>query len=69
MIEWRVDAFEGVESLNAVRQVLKELASVVKETILVFTFRSNDASNNDTRAYLVYTIADSSTQTVELEIV
>ncbi|MBR2045176.1 MAG: type I 3-dehydroquinate dehydratase [Agathobacter sp.] len=42
MIEWRVDAFEGVESLNAVRQVLKELASVVKETILVFTFRSKE---------------------------
>ena len=35
----------------------------------VFTFRSNDASNNDTRAYLVYTLADSSTQTVELQIV
>ena len=35
----------------------------------VFIFRSNDASYNDTRAYLIYTLADSSTQTVELEIV
>ena len=34
-----------------------------------FTFRSNDGSNNDTRAYLIYTLADSSTQTVELQIV
>lgn len=35
----------------------------------VFTFRSNDASYNDTRAYLIYTLAVSSTQTVELKIV
>lgn len=42
MIEWRVDAFEGVESLNAVREVLKELAPFVKNTILVFTFRSKE---------------------------
>lgn len=34
-----------------------------------FTFRSNDRSENDTRAYLIYTLADSSTQTVELQIV
>lgn len=31
-------------------------------------FVANDASNNDTRVYLIYTLADSSTQTVELEI-
>ena len=42
MIEWRVDAFEGVESLNAIREVLTELAPLVKETILVFTFRSKE---------------------------
>lgn len=42
MIEWRVDAFEGVESPNAVREVLNELAPLVKETILVFTFRSKE---------------------------
>lgn len=34
-----------------------------------FMFVANDASNNDTRAYLIYTLADSSTQTVELQIV
>ena len=42
MIEWRVDAFEGVESLNAVREVLRELAPLVKDTILIFTFRSKE---------------------------
>ena len=42
MIEWRVDAFEGVESPNAVREVLKEIAPLIKETILVFTFRSKE---------------------------
>lgn len=42
MIEWRVDAFSGVKSPNAVRQVLKELAPLVENTILVFTFRSKE---------------------------
>ena len=42
MIEWRVDAFEGVESPNAVRKVLKEIAPIIKETIFVFTFRSKE---------------------------
>lgn len=42
MIEWRVDAFEGVESPNAVRDVLKEIAPLVKDTIVVFTFRSKE---------------------------
>lgn len=42
MIEWRVDAFDGVESLNAVREVLKELAPFLENTILVFTFRSKE---------------------------
>jgi len=42
MVEWRVDAFNGVKSPNAVREVLRELAPLVKETILVFTFRSKE---------------------------
>lgn len=42
MIEWRVDAFDGVESPNAVREVLSEIASLIKDTILVFTFRSKE---------------------------
>lgn len=32
-----------------------------------FMFVANYASNNDTRMYLIYTFADSTTQTVELE--
>lgn len=42
MIEWRVDAFEGVKSINAVRDVLQEIAPLIGETILVFTFRSKE---------------------------
>ena len=42
MIEWRVDAFEGVESPNAVREVLKCVAPLIKDTIFVFTFRSKE---------------------------
>ena len=40
MVEWRVDAFEGIESLNAIREVLQELKQHVTDTILVYTFRS-----------------------------
>lgn len=42
MVEWRVDAFCGVESPNEVREVLKEIAPLLADTILVFTFRSKE---------------------------
>lgn len=42
MIEWRVDAFEGVESLNEVREVLETIAPLLTDTIFVFTFRSKE---------------------------
>ncbi len=42
MIEWRVDAFEGVNSPNAVREVLEAIKTLVEDTIFVFTFRSKE---------------------------
>ncbi len=42
MIEWRVDAFENVASLNAIREVLADLKPIVKNTILLYTFRSKE---------------------------
>ena len=42
MLEWRVDAFEQVTSLNAVREVLHELAPIVKDVIFLYTFRSKE---------------------------
>ena len=61
MIEWRVDAFEGVESPNAVREVLRELAPLVKNTILVFTFRSKEQgglrSMNNEKVYDLHQVA------------
>lgn len=42
MVEWRVDAFSGVKSPNAVREVLDEVAPLIKEVIFVFTFRSKE---------------------------
>ena len=42
MVEWRVDAYSGIHSLNAVREVLAELKPVIGETILLFTFRSKE---------------------------
>lgn len=40
MIEWRVDAFELVQDIGAVQEVLKLLGDVIGNSILVFTFRS-----------------------------
>lgn len=42
MVEWRVDAYSGINSLNAIREVFAELKPLVKETILLFTFRSKE---------------------------
>lgn len=42
IIEWRVDAFEGIHSLNAIREVLIALKNIVQDTVLLFTFRSKD---------------------------
>lgn len=42
MIEWRVDAYSGIHSLNAIRDVFAELKPLVKDTILLFTFRSKE---------------------------
>lgn len=61
MIEWRVDAFEDVNSLNAVREVLRELEPLVKDTILVFTFRSKEqggvCSLDDEKVYDLHQVA------------
>ena len=40
MLEWRVDAFAQVDSLNAIREVLEALAPVVSQTPFIVTFRS-----------------------------
>ena len=42
MIEWRVDAFSGVKSPNAVREVLQKIAPLIRDTVFVFTFRSKE---------------------------
>lgn len=40
MIEWRVDAFDNVHSLDAVREVLAEVRPIIHDTVFLFTFRS-----------------------------
>lgn len=61
MVEWRVDAFEEVSSPNAVREVLKEIAPLVLDTILVFTFRSKAqgglCSLNSEKVYDLHQVA------------
>lgn len=42
MIEWRVDAFENAQSPNAIREILKDMKEIIKESILVYTFRSKN---------------------------
>jgi len=42
MIEWRVDAYSGVESPNAVRAVFEAVKPIIENTVFVFTFRSKE---------------------------
>lgn len=61
MIEWRVDAFSEIKSPNAIRQVLNEIAELVKDTIFVFTFRSKEqggvCSLSKSRVYDLHQVA------------
>lgn len=40
MIEWRVDAFEDGISIEAIEEVLQGLEGLMKDTVLVYTFRT-----------------------------
>ncbi|WP_099224558.1 type I 3-dehydroquinate dehydratase [Listeria costaricensis] len=40
IVEWRVDFFEGVEDIAAVKEALQALREVLPDTPLLFTFRS-----------------------------
>ncbi len=42
IIEWRVDAFSGINSLNAIREVFEAVKPFLKETVFLFTFRSKE---------------------------
>ncbi|MEH7547661.1 MULTISPECIES: type I 3-dehydroquinate dehydratase [Bacillaceae] len=46
IIEWRVDVYEHVEDLEAVKQMLSELRRLVKDSLFLFTFRSHKEGGN-----------------------
>ncbi|MCM3727863.1 type I 3-dehydroquinate dehydratase [Neobacillus cucumis] len=46
IIEWRVDVYEYVEDLEAVKQMLSELRRLVKDSLFLFTFRSHKEGGN-----------------------
>lgn len=48
MMEWRVDWFTGIENLDEVEAVLQELAPIMTQTILLFTYRSKEQGGNGT---------------------
>ena len=40
MIEWRLDAFDGYDDCNSVREVLDAVAPMLEKKIFLYTFRS-----------------------------
>lgn len=55
MIEWRADYFEGIGSRKAIGDVLKALRPLVKNTVLLFTVRTEEEGgrfNGDEDAYI-----------------
>ncbi|MBB6444975.1 type I 3-dehydroquinate dehydratase [Bacillus benzoevorans] len=41
VIEWRVDTYENVEDIHAVKEMTAKLRTVFKEELILFTFRSH----------------------------
>jgi len=46
VVEWRVDIFEHVENLEAVKGMLEKLRAVFAEELILFTFRSHKEGGN-----------------------
>ncbi|MFU2018945.1 type I 3-dehydroquinate dehydratase [Peribacillus butanolivorans] len=46
IIEWRVDVYEHVESLNSVSEMISKLRKALPSTLLLFTFRSHKEGGN-----------------------
>jgi 3-dehydroquinate dehydratase I len=46
IIEWRVDVYENIESLEAVSEMTTKLRTALPETLLLFTFRSHKEGGN-----------------------
>lgn len=46
VVEWRVDIFENVEDLSAVKDLLAKLRDLFADELLLFTFRSHKEGGN-----------------------
>lgn len=46
VVEWRVDIYEKVEDLTAVKDMIAKLRAVYNEELLLFTFRSHKEGGN-----------------------
>lgn len=60
--------FNIKDTTSGLNVTIQDLSSEQLSGTAGILFVANDASYNDTRVYLIYTFANSSTQTVELEI-
>lgn len=59
--------FNIKDTTSGLNVTVQDLSTDQLSGVQEFYFVANDASYNDTRVYLIYTFADTSTQTVELE--
>lgn len=55
IVEWRVDFFENVESIEAVMEALKTIRTILAEKPIIFTFRSlKEGGNKDLSSGLYF---------------
>lgn len=69
VVEWRVDWFEHVFDIEKVKEVLKELRAALKETPLLFTFRTSKEGGEkaiEPEAYAALNKAAAETGNVDL---
>jgi 3-dehydroquinate dehydratase-1 len=70
IIEWRVDVYEDVESLEAVSEMTTKLRKALPETPLLFTFRSHkEGGNKEIKDRYYFELLHTAIQTKNIDLV
>lgn len=56
VVEWRCDFFENYKDISLVVEVLKELAQILKDKPIIFTFRTSAEGGNQTLSTAEYSL-------------
>lgn len=70
IVEWRVDCYEYVESLEAVSGMITKLRKVLPDTLLLFTFRSfKEGGNKEISDRYYFELLHTAIQTKQIDLI